>query len=58
MTRTLKILLSISIIIIGWILNAFAWTTTVGHPISTVALFLGIGLFVGGIVSLIVTIKK
>ena len=46
------------IIIIGWILDAFAFTTKIGHPISTIALLLGLGLFFGGLIYLIITIKN
>ena len=58
MTKSIKIVISIMIIIIGWILDAFAFTTKIGHPISTIALLLGLGLFFGGLIYLIITIKN
>ncbi|PHR46506.1 MAG: hypothetical protein COA32_10200 [Fluviicola sp.] len=58
MKRGVKIVLSILTIILGWILNAFAWTTKLGHPVSTICLSLGIGLFIAGIVFLIISINN
>ncbi len=58
MKRGTKILLSILTIILGWILNAFAWTTKLGHPVSTICLVLGIGFFIAGIVFLIISINN
>ena len=58
MTKKNKILLSIGAIILGWIFNAFAWTTNLGHPISTICLLLGLGLFICGIIFLILIIIK
>lgn len=58
MTKKYKIILSIGAIIIGWFLNAFAWTTTIGHPISTICLMLGIGLFFSGLVLLLFSLFK
>jgi dipeptide/tripeptide permease len=58
MTKRNKILLSIGTIICGCLLNAFAWTTKLGHPISTICLLLGLGLFFSGLIFLIVTLSK
>ena len=58
MTKTLKIIISILAIIFGWILNAFAFTTDIGHPVSTIALFIGLGLSVSGLIYLIITINN
>ena len=57
-SRKLKIGISILMIISGWILNAFAWTTKIGHPLSTICLLLGLGLFFGGIIFMIIIIVK
>lgn len=58
MTKRNKISLSIGAIILGWVLNAFAWTTKMGHPTSTVSLLLGLGLFFSGIVVLILALTR
>jgi hypothetical protein len=58
--RRNKLFLSILIIILSWFLNAFAWTTKLGHPISTICLVFGLGLFFIGLILLIqaLTTKK
>ncbi len=43
-----KILLATSLIIIGYLLNAFAWITKEGRPISTICHLFGIGLIICG----------
>jgi len=53
-----KIFLSVAAIILGWLLDGFAWTTKLGHPTSTICLLLGLGLFFGGLILLIVTTTK
>jgi uncharacterized membrane protein len=58
MTKKNKILISIAGIILGWLLNAFAWTTKLGHPTSTICLLLGLGLFFSGLILLISTLSK
>ncbi len=58
MTKRNKIFLSVGAIIFGCLLNAFAWTTKLGHPISTFALLIGIGLFFGGLILLILALTK
>jgi hypothetical protein len=58
LTRKNKILFSIGAIILGWVLNAFAWITTIGHPTSTICLLLGLGLFFSGLIFLILTLAK
>lgn len=45
-------------IILGWFLNAFAWTTKNGPTISSISLLLGIGLFISGLVYLIKNLNK
>jgi hypothetical protein len=47
LTRKTKILSSLWTIILGWLSNAFAWTTKLGYPTSTICLLLGLGLFFG-----------
>jgi len=49
-TRTIKILSSISLVIIGVFLCGFGFTTVLGHSISTICLFLGLGLILLGFV--------
>ena len=56
MTKKVKIFLSISTIILGFLLNAFAWTTELGHPTSTICLLLGLGLFFTGIIFLAIVL--
>lgn len=58
MTKKNKIFLSVGAIIFGWLLNAFAWTTKLGHPVSTIFLLLGLALFFGGLIFLILTLTK
>ena len=48
MTKVKRILLSLLVIVIGWLTLGFAFTTKLGPLISTSCLFLGIGLFIGG----------
>lgn len=58
MIRKTKILISIGMIILGWVLNAIAWTTTNGPIISSSCLLLGLGLFIGGLILLIVNLTE
>ena len=46
------------LIILGFALDGFAWSTKIGHPISTISLLLGIGLIIGGIILLFMKPKK
>jgi len=50
-----KISTSIYIIIIGWILNAYAWTYA-PPQISTISLVFGVFMFLGGGILLIINI--
>jgi len=52
-TARIKLLLSIAIIIFGWLLNAVAWTIATGPAVSSICLLLGVGMMAGGIVLLI-----
>jgi hypothetical protein len=51
MTRPIKIGISLLIVVVGWLMIGFGYTTTVGHPISTILFLSGIGLFIGGIIA-------
>jgi hypothetical protein len=51
MTRPIRIGLSLLTVIMGWLMIGIGYTTTVGHPISTILFLVGIGLFIGGIVA-------
>ncbi|HLO52858.1 MAG TPA: hypothetical protein VK169_01145 [Saprospiraceae bacterium] len=59
MNKTSKIVISITSIIFGWLLGGFGFTTTFGHPLSTICFLSGIGLFLGGLIFLIaILIRK
>jgi len=58
MTKNSKVILSITSIIIGWLLCGFGFTTTIGHPLSTICFLTGIGLSLGGLIFLIVTLNR
>lgn len=58
MKKTHKILISVFMIISGWLLGGFAWTTKIGHPINTICLLSGFGLIGGGIAYLIISLEK
>jgi predicted tellurium resistance membrane protein TerC len=53
-----KKILGFILIIVGFTLDIFAWSTKIGHPISTICLLLGIGLIIGGIVMTLIKPKK
>jgi len=52
MTKNSKVILSITSIIVGWLMCGFGFTTTIGHPLSTICLLTGIGLSISGIIFL------
>ena len=56
MTRNKQIIFSIGLIILGWILNAIAWTVAGPHPSNTIFFILGVSGFLGGIIWLISTL--
>jgi len=58
MTKSNRVILSIICIVSGWFINAFAWTTKSGPSVSTISLLVGVGLFVGGIIYLIVALTQ
>ncbi len=45
-----KKIIGIILIVLGFVLDGFAWSTKIGHPISTISLLLGIGLIIVGII--------
>lgn len=51
-------LTSIACMISGWFLNACAWTTKLGPSVSTLSLLCGVGLFIGGVIFLVVTLSS
>lgn len=51
--RKNKIFLSIALIILGWCLNAFAWSAKIKPTINTICLIVGLGLFIIGLILLI-----
>jgi hypothetical protein len=55
--RKTKILLSLGTIILGWFMNAVAWTTKMRHPLSTISLILGLILMFTGAIFLIANLK-
>jgi len=59
MTKLKQIIYSIILIIIGWVLNAIAWTIAGPHPINTIFLISGVlGLIAGAIWLMTVLFKK
>ncbi len=56
MIKKTKILISIGMIILGWILNAIAFTTTNGPTINSISLLLGLGFFISGLIFLIINL--
>jgi hypothetical protein len=57
-TKKSNILISIFMTILGFALDGFAWSTTIVHPLSTICLLLGLGLFFGGILLLLLTLTS
>jgi hypothetical protein len=56
LSRKNKIILSIGTIILGWFLDAYAFSTKIGNPINTIFLLIGLILFFIGIILLIKTL--
>jgi hypothetical protein len=50
MKRTVKVILSILLMILGWFLACWGFTTTIGHPTSTICFLAGLGLFFVGLI--------
>ena len=58
MTKRIKIVISVIMIILGWVLNACAWTFKIISPINTICLLFGLVFFIGGFLFLIWLRKK
>jgi len=58
MSKKSKVIFSITSIIVGWLLGGFGYTTTIGHPLSTICFLAGIGLSLGGLIFLIVNLNR
>jgi len=52
------VLLPIFMVIIGWFLGGFGFTTKLGHPINTICFCLGLGLSFFGFILFIVRLKN
>ncbi len=57
MTKKQRILISIGGMIGGCILCGYAYTTPLAYPVSTICIVLGIGISVGGFISLMLALK-
>jgi len=49
MNKSLKIILSICLIALGLFLDAFGFTTSLGHPLNTICLISGIIIMIVGV---------
>jgi hypothetical protein len=58
MTKQSGIILSISSILLGFVLNALAWTILPGPTFSSLGLLLGLGLFFFGVIIFISNANK
>ncbi|MBA4275218.1 MAG: hypothetical protein C0430_00440 [Flavobacterium sp.] len=58
MKNNTKLLLSLLIMIVGWLMSGFGFTTKLGHPISTICFLLGFTLTIIGIIFFIIIIKE
>ena len=58
MTKQKGIILSIYLLISGFILNGLAWTILPGPTFNTMGLLLGLGLFVFGVVMFVLSVNK
>lgn len=58
MTKSVKIIIAICMIIFGWVLNAYAWTSAPGPTINTLCLILGLGLMGGGLTLILIILTK
>jgi hypothetical protein len=54
MTRPIRLVLSLLLVVIGYLMLGFSYDTTAGHPINTIFLLLGIGLCTGGIAAVVI----
>ncbi|UPZ16922.1 dolichyl-diphosphooligosaccharide--protein glycosyltransferase subunit 2 [Flavobacterium humidisoli] len=53
-----NVLFPVFIVIIGWFIGGFGFTTKLGHPISTICFYLGLGLIFLGFISFILRVKN
>jgi hypothetical protein len=51
MAKSIRIGISLLAVVIGWLMIGFGYTTTIGHPTSTILFLLGIGLSIAGIIA-------
>ncbi|MBQ4804540.1 hypothetical protein J8L88_16890 [Aquimarina sp. MMG015] len=58
MKRTHKILSSILLVIIGWLMIGVGFTMKMGHPVNTFLLLFGILAFIVGAIWFIICIKR
>ena len=58
MNKQNKIIVSILAMILGFVLNAIAWSIAIGPTFNTFALLIGLGLMFGGFISFIINIKN
>jgi len=58
MTKQKGLILSISSILIGFILNGLAWSILSGPTFSTLGLLIGIGLMGFGAIMFIISVSK
>ena len=56
--RIYKIFIAVVCIILGWILNAIAWTVPLGGDINTALLIIGLAMFMFGIISLFILMMR
>jgi hypothetical protein len=58
MTKKEHVIISTGAMIGGWLLFGFAMTTTLGYPVSTISIIVGLGFAVGGFISLVLALKR
>jgi hypothetical protein len=58
MTKNEQLFISIGAMIGGWLLGGFAFTTPLGHPVSSISLIAGLIFSIGGFISLILAVKR
>ncbi len=58
MTRNQGLKVALYSIILGFVLNALAWTLLPGPTFSTFGLLVGLGLMIYGAIQLLVSINK
>ena len=58
MKNNTKLLITLFIMIVGWLMSGFGFTTKLGHPISTICFLLGFSLIIIGIIFFIKIVKE